>query len=1103
MQLLALNNRLISLLFCIFAILYSCLYSRLTFANETFKRIGVDDGLPNATVYSITQDHQGYIWLSSTNSGLLRYDGFVFKEFPVLTAAERKQQGSKDVGILLIDKAHNMWAGTWGYGLSKIDAQTGQLIRYTSDERDPNALAGMQVQSIMEDSHGNIWVGSTSGLNRITPQGQIERIGAKESKTPLAHPRVWSVAETQDGNIWVATSLGIQQYKNGVGLGQPIQLFPSRTARDNEIRTLFRYGKDLWVGTRFGVWRFDPNTLQYHEVPFFTGSTAPIVNVITADAQGNLLVGTYNGMFRINPSTATYQSFRKNQALLPTVNVRAIFIDRSGVIWLGSRENGLYFARHSKSAFTSLRDLLPHIEPEQFRQTITAVLADEHTIWLGTSAGIIEIDRKQETLRRIATAGRVNALAKSIDQFIYIATDTGLFRIQCGESIQPIKEPFVNLPDVANNIRDLVIDQDGSFWLGLWGDGIVHWDPLTQKSTLYLKAQMQQKIGDAVQAIGVQQDAVWVGTRYSGLFRVDRMTGEARHVSDSTDLKLPSEDVQCAEPTTKGTILICTATGLVIYDPVQKTQRQLDKTTGLPSENILGAYQDAQENLWVMSSKGLTLQQAQNDRVITFTEQDGLIATELIFNAFYDDQQGFMYIGTIEGLTIVEPKYIWINDTEPKVAVSEVFVNNQPVEQKAVQGQINSLTLRPTDTNVEFNFAAFDFHDPTRNQFMHRLKGFEDHWVTNVGKHSAYYSNLPPGEYQLEMRGSNNHGLFSQIPLVVDVQVLPAWWQNHWIQAAIVLLSVLIGLAVHLYRLRHIQQINRLLQESVQQKAKAQLVLETKVAERTQALEESSLTLSLRTRQLEKSLAEVAKANRELKRLDQLKDEFISTVSHELRTPLTSIRGAMGLIAQKVVQPATASYDVLVSTALHNCERLGQLINDLLDVQKFESGQFNLAIKPIDLRELCEHTVTAMQSYALRYQVQVVVNCTEESDIWVEGDTLRLRQVLDNLLSNAVKFSHAQGVVTLSLVVFEHSVQLQVIDQGQGIPTVFQQRVFEKFSQADASDSRAKEGTGLGLTICKKIVESHGGRIWFESTEGQGTTFFVELQRSARPIDTE
>ncbi len=144
-------------------------------ADALFKRIGVDDGLPNATIYGVAQDVEGFIWLSSTNSGLLRYDGYQFTEFQVLTPEELNTLGSQDVGSLLIDNQHNIWAGTWGYGLSRIDAKTGKLRRFVTDPSDPDSLASMQVQVLFEDKQQNLWVGSTRGINRMTADGQWQR----------------------------------------------------------------------------------------------------------------------------------------------------------------------------------------------------------------------------------------------------------------------------------------------------------------------------------------------------------------------------------------------------------------------------------------------------------------------------------------------------------------------------------------------------------------------------------------------------------------------------------------------------------------------------------------------------------------------------------------------------------------------------------------------------------------------------------------------------------------------------------------------------------------------------------------------------------------
>ena len=1067
-------------------------------ADALFKRIGVDDGLPNATIYGVAQDVEGFIWLSSTNSGLLRYDGYQFTEFQVLTPEELSTLGSQDVGSLLIDNQHNIWAGTWGYGLSRIDAKTGKLRRFVTDPSDPDSLASMQVQVLFEDKQQNLWVGSTGGINRMTADGKWQRLQLSDRQ--LAHNRIWSLTQTQDNTLWIGTSAGLHAWREDTGLSEVLLPFPAGTGRDNEIRALYSDGDKLWVGTRQGLFVVDPKHRTFTKIPFFAGRTTPIINVISADQNGLLLLGTYNGLFRVHPQLQQFLKFREQQSLLPTVNIRSVFIDRTGVLWLGSRENGLYYTRHSKSAFASLHDLAPQLDAAQLQFTVTAVFADEEAIWLGSAENLYRFDRKAGTLTPFLTDGRVNAIRRDQSGQIFAATDVGLYRVdQATAQVTLVTEPFRQNPQVAANIRDLSIQTDGSFWIGLWGDGVIHWDPAANTSTTYLQPEIRHKTGDAVQAMLVSGDDTWVGTRYSGVFRIRHENGQVEHFSEAAanKLTLPSQDVQCLEHGPAATLLICTQQGLVVYDPQTDTQQLLDERSGLPTSNIIGAYADQQQNIWLLSAKGLSLKHSDSQRLITFTRQDGLVATEQVFKSFFDDQQGSFYIGSIEGLTLMEPALIWINQIEPKVAVSRILVNNKPLAMQANSARWPDIVLKPTDTSLEFEFASLDFHDPTRNQYMYKLAGFDQDWILQPGRRSAYYSNLPAGDYELELKGSNNHGLFNQVPERVRVQVLPSWWQHSSVQALGFVLTILLILTFHQYRLRHIHQINKLLQNSVQERAKAQLILETKVTERTRALEESSMTLSLRTRQLEKSLTEIAKANKELKRLDKLKDEFISTVSHELRTPLTSIRGAIGLVAQSVVPLGSDAYRQLVDTAQQNCERLSQLINDLLDVQKFEAGKFVLQLKPLDLFELCQTAVHGIQSYALRYQVHVETQLLQQPPVMVQADPLRLRQVLDNLLSNAVKFSPPESTVILRLSLQNETVLVEVIDQGQGIPDQFKPRIFEKFSQADASDSRSKEGTGLGLTICKRIIESHGGQIGFSSTEHVGTQFWIRLARYA------
>lgn len=1075
-------------------------YSSVVFGYTEFKRIGVDDGLPNATIYSVAQDQHGYIWLTSTNSGLLRYDGYSFSEFPLLTSSELQHLGHQDVGVLLIDRANNIWAGTWGYGLSRIDAVTGQLSRYVVDENSKQGIAGMQVQALFQEQNGQIWIGTTNGLSRLGSDGKMTRIGAEKSAQPLQHQRIWSLQQTADGTIWIGTAAGLHQWREDSGLSPVLLPYPNAVAgsRDNEIRALTVKDNTLWIGTRQGLFSLDAAQGKITSIPKTEAMTTPIINHLLFDTDGNLLVGTYNGLFRFNPQQQKFQKFRKQDSLLPTVNIRSMFIDRTGVLWLGSRENGLFYARHSASAFSSLTSVLPKEHAENLGFTVTSVFSQDDIVWLGSAEYLYRIDRQLETLQRYQTSGRVNTIRSDEQGQVYAATDVGLFRYEpSSNQLLRIDQPFSAAKARDDNIRDLEITKEGQFWFGLWGDGVLYWDPVTHQTEVFLREIMQQKVGDAVQALYQHGDFLWVGTRYSGLFQITLSTGVVRHISEdkSAGLTLPSQDVQCVEAGPADSILICTAQGLVVYQPQTKTQQLWDGRSGLLTHNIVGAYTDTDSNVWLLSAKGLTLKPAGSARFITFTRQDGLVATELVFKAIHDDRAGHIYLGTIAGLAIVEPALLWVNELPPTVAVPEILINHQPLPMLAHSKDWPSIVLKPTDSSVEFKFASLDYHDVGRNQFLYRLRGFDPEWILQSDKRAAYYSNLPAGDYVLEVKGSNNHGLFSDKTVEIQLQVLPSWWQYRTVQVLLLLVTLLLILAVHQYRLRHVRQINRLLQNSVQERAKAQLILETKVAERTSALEESSLTLSLRSKQLEKSLQEVAKANRELKRLDKLKDEFISVVSHELRTPLTSIRGAVGLIAQRVVEPGSDPYQLLIQTAVNNCERLSSIINDLLDVQKFEAGKFVLQLKPVDLVDLVQQAISASNAYAHKYQVNVRLQADLAMPLTVNADALRIRQVVDNLLSNAIKFSRPGGAVLVELSGDDQQVKVAITDHGVGIPESFHARVFDKFSQADASDSRTQEGTGLGLTICKKIVESHQGQIGFISQEQQGSCFWVTLPR--------
>ncbi len=235
----------------------------------------------------------------------------------------------------------------------------------------------------------------------------------------------------------------------------------------------------------------------------------------------------------------------------------------------------------------------------------------------------------------------------------------------------------------------------------------------------------------------------------------------------------------------------------------------------------------------------------------------------------------------------------------------------------------------------------------------------------------------------------------------------------------------------------------------------------------------------------------------ERKRIDRLKTEFLSVVSHELRTPLTSISGSLALMAAGVTGELPSQALTMIEIAHRNSERLVRLINDLLDLQKIESGTMPLHIEPLEVLPLVEQALEANYAYGSRYGVHFVLepNGTQAHEAWVEADADRLMQVVTNLLSNAAKFSPTDSTVTVEVGHLEGRVRVSVRDQGPGIPEEYQALIFERFGQVDASSSRQKEGTGLGLSISKAIIEMHGGHIGFETQVGRGTTFYFDLPR--------
>jgi len=233
----------------------------------------------------------------------------------------------------------------------------------------------------------------------------------------------------------------------------------------------------------------------------------------------------------------------------------------------------------------------------------------------------------------------------------------------------------------------------------------------------------------------------------------------------------------------------------------------------------------------------------------------------------------------------------------------------------------------------------------------------------------------------------------------------------------------------------------------------------------------------------------------EREEIDRYKHEFISIASHELRTPLTSLKGALGLIHSDVVGPVPEAMKTILEVAYRNSERLGRLIDDILDMEKLDAGKMEFSMQPLAVPSLINQAISEHEGFGIKHGVSFVIN-GNVPNISILGDEDRLMQVFSNLMSNAAKFSSQGTIVWLSARERDQGVRISITDKGPGIPKEFQKKLFEKFSRANNSDSGNNDGTGLGLSIAKSVVERHGGDLGFQTETDVGTTFYFDLQKA-------
>lgn len=808
------------------------------------------------------------------------------------------------------------------------------------------------------------------------------------------------------------------------------------------------------------------------------------MRAILEDHAQRLWVGTPDGLDLFDRTTESFVRYGNDadnpQSLRSSyVMFNALYEDRGGVLWVGTREGG---ASHWNPASWSLG----HYRSTAFHDTEVSSFADDGAgrVWVGTiGAGLVEIDTRAGSERRYGhdtqslplSDDRIMALLYDHHGTLWVGTMTGgLDQVELATGKVRVWRASATdeqaLP--ADGVMSLYQDRLGNVWVGTFGGGIASIAPVSGRLTRYpFGAEVPNALSDA-HASAIAEDALgglWIGTVGGGLNLLDRATGRFYHYrrDDKEPASLSDDAVYALHVDRRGEVWVGTRSGgldrVVGSSAAPRSVRFENYGSALPSRAVYGIESDGEGSLWASTGNGLVRLEPRTRTVRVFHEWNGLQGEDFDIGAHYQDRDGNLFFGGSNGFNAFAPAAVNFSAPPPRVVLTAAARLNKALPERDLPGPGRPLKLAYDDKLVSFEFAALDFASPANNRYSYRLDGFDNDWIDAGSVHRATYTNLDAGDYQLRVRAASADGAWSGEDLTIPVHVAPAPWNTAWARAAYVAAALL--LIAWLWRLQSERRARAL---------RYSRHLEETVRRRTHELEER---------------------NTQLQVLSRAKGDFVARMSHELRTPMNGVLGMTSLLLDTELDGAQRRF----AEGIHrSADSLLAIVNDVLDLSKIEAQRLTLDPVESDLVELIEHTVEALAPRAAGKGLELLFDAPLLPLTRVRVDAGRLRQVLLNLGGNAVKFTEA-GEVTFRLVPLDAGeggslrVRFEVADTGIGIAPANQQRIFEEFAQEDASTTRRFGGTGLGLPISRQIVALMGGELALTSVPGAGSSFFFEL----------
>ncbi|MEO6734690.1 MAG: two-component regulator propeller domain-containing protein [Ferruginibacter sp.] len=1075
-----------------FVLLLAILCSLTTDAQNitlSFKNYSTRDGLSSTSIYSIIKDKFGFIWLA-TEDGLSRFDGANFKGYrhdPTNPNGLRVNH----ITALYESLEGTIWIGTNGGGLSYYDRSKDSIFNYKA--KDPTQI-GTAITTINGDKEGNVWVASFGGLYIINPVKK-EMIVENFSllRKTVAGMIVTYFLQDKQKRLWVGTSVGIYLYEPAKNSITYLTHHEKDTSSlpGKSINNIVEDGNgNIWVGTDRGLAKLLPDGRSFSTYRP-TGAlhlSSRSINALGVDVGKRLWIGSDEGLDIVDIASSKVSNYipdKRNTASISSRSIRSILIDNKGVYWVGTFRGGLnrydenfnYFNLKEYNAF----------DPFGLRSPIvTSFEASHHGVFVGTDGGglqlynpntgllthvVLPLKEKNDKLDL-----SILTLEMSASKELWIGTfSNGLYRYN------PATGSHVNYAKGASasqlnnsDVFCLKEDSKGNMWVGTNGGGInvikpgggpivkYVYNPATpndasRPSSSFIRSFEEDSTGH-----------MWVGSLGSGISVFDPASKQFWFYTKANS-GLPSDYIMAIKQDRKGNTWVGTSgNGIGLLRRGATRFESLTEKDGLPNGNIHKIIEDPTGKLWISTNKGLSCYDPVAKTFNNYTSHNGLQSGAFVPRAGIITSDGELYFGGQNGFNHFNPAGFKTNRNIPPVVFTSLKIDNELVIPSA-DGPIRQSILLADEIRIRYNqvfsvgFEALDFTVPEANKYEFQLKDFDKNWVSAGKEHSAYYANIPPGEYVFKVRASNNDGIWNKEGRSIRVVVAPPFWRSYY--AYIIYLLMIAGVLFYIRHLGVKKMQMRFALEQERQRANQLIERERKEAEY-------------------------------MHKLDQVKIKFLTNLSHEFRTPISLI---MGPVENLIGQIKDETFLNQLNLIKRNSRRLLNLVNQLLDFRKMEERELKLQCSEGNIVTFMKDVCDSFNDLAKRKKIEFSFYAGFKGDA-VLFDHDKVERILFNILSNAFKFTPENGNIAVTVAELEDaepefsSIAVSVNDSGIGIPKEYQAHIFESFFQHETSAETLNHGTGIGLSITREFVQLHGGTVSVESEPGKGSSFTFHLK---------